>query len=108
MILGIGIDIVHLPRIAAVIERRTSQKLADRILSPSETEHWLCIENEIQQQTRFLAVRYVLVPAQTLFTHYLSDGRSKKQHTKLCIPRPRQPGKISHTTVSDIQAVNRF
>jgi holo-[acyl-carrier protein] synthase len=36
MILGIGVDIVHLPRIASLISRRGSNKLAKRILSSHE------------------------------------------------------------------------
>ncbi|KAI8972057.1 4'-phosphopantetheinyl transferase superfamily [Mycotypha africana] len=36
MILGIGVDIVHIPRIAALITRRGKDRLAKRILSPVE------------------------------------------------------------------------
>ncbi|KAI9487507.1 MAG: 4'-phosphopantetheinyl transferase [Benjaminiella poitrasii] len=36
MILGIGVDIVHLPRIAAIVHRRGKDKFAKRILSPIE------------------------------------------------------------------------
>lgn len=44
MILGIGVDIVHLPRIASLISRRGSTCLAKRILSPIELHEF---------QTRF-------------------------------------------------------
>jgi holo-[acyl-carrier protein] synthase len=44
MILGIGVDIVHLPRITALIARRGKERLARRILSPTEL---------IEFQTRF-------------------------------------------------------
>ena len=44
MILGIGVDIVHLPRIAALISRRGHLRLAKRILSPVEL---------VEYQTRF-------------------------------------------------------
>lgn len=40
MILGIGVDIVHLPRIAALISRRGHDKLAKRILSESEMKEF--------------------------------------------------------------------
>lgn len=58
-ILGIGVDVVHLPRIAAVIKRRTAQKLASRILSTYELEDWQKVVSKADssQQTRFLAVR---------------------------------------------------
>ena len=39
-IIGIGIDIVHTPRIASLVARRTPTKLATRILSPSERREW--------------------------------------------------------------------
>lgn len=39
-IIGIGIDVVHTPRIASLVARRTPTKLANRILSPSELRKW--------------------------------------------------------------------
>lgn len=39
-IIGVGIDIVHAPRIVSLIVRRTPTKLATRILSPSELREW--------------------------------------------------------------------
>ena len=39
-IIGIGTDIVHAPRIASLIARRTPAKLATRILSPKERCEW--------------------------------------------------------------------
>lgn len=60
MILGIGVDIVHLPRIAAIVNRRSGQKFADRILSTPELVQWKHIpESDVQKQVRFLAVRCV-------------------------------------------------
>ena len=57
-ILGIGVDVVHLPRIAALIRRRTAQKLASRILSTREWEDWQKISQvDSTQQVQFLAVR---------------------------------------------------
>ncbi len=60
-ILGIGVDVVHLPRIAALIKRRTAHKLASRILSTHELEDWQRVvsQADLAQQTRFLAVRFV-------------------------------------------------
>ena len=39
-IIGIGIDIVHAPRILSLVSRRTPSRLATRILSPSELQQW--------------------------------------------------------------------
>jgi len=39
-IIGVGIDIVHTPRIASLVARRTPTKFAARILSPSERHEW--------------------------------------------------------------------
>jgi len=39
-IIGIGIDIVHTPRFASLVARRTPTKLAARILSSSELHEW--------------------------------------------------------------------
>jgi len=38
--IGVGIDILHIPRIASLVARRTPTKLATRILSPSELREW--------------------------------------------------------------------
>ena len=39
-ILGIGVDLVHIPRIAALISRRTEAKFAAKILSQVEYAQW--------------------------------------------------------------------
>jgi len=39
-IIGIGIDIIHTPRLASLVARRSPTKLATRILSPSELREW--------------------------------------------------------------------
>ncbi|KAI0092835.1 4'-phosphopantetheinyl transferase [Irpex rosettiformis] len=70
--LGIGVDVVNLPRIAALVKRRTAQKLASRILSANEWEDWLKISHaDPAQQVRFLAVRWSLKEAayKAMFPH---------------------------------------
>lgn len=58
MILGIGVDIVHLPRIAALVKRRSCEKLVRRILSLQELQDWTRLRgSDDQQEIRFLAVR---------------------------------------------------
>lgn len=61
MILGIGVDIVLLPRIAALVKRRSGEKLARRILSPPEFKDWKRFQGiDDQHRVRFLAVRYAM------------------------------------------------
>lgn len=60
MLLGIGVDIVHLPRIAAIVKRQAGHKFAHRILSANELEQWNRLpDHDVQKQVRFLAVRSV-------------------------------------------------
>lgn len=59
-ILGIGVDIVHLPRIAALIARRGREPLAKRILSPDEYTEFLqrcSSDRNIEQQVMYLGSR---------------------------------------------------
>lgn len=55
-ILGIGADIVYIPRFLALIQRRSPSALARRILSQPELEDWNTTRSD---HARFLAVRYV-------------------------------------------------
>lgn len=57
-ILGLGTDIVEISRIEAVVER-TGERLARRILSPSEWQHY----QQHQQPVRFLAKRFAVKEA---------------------------------------------
>ncbi|KAH8118456.1 4'-phosphopantetheinyl transferase [Phellopilus nigrolimitatus] len=54
-ILGLGVDIVHLPRIAALITRRGSERFANRVLSHEEIRDW---KRESEGSLRYLAVRF--------------------------------------------------
>ncbi|KAF7776211.1 hypothetical protein Agabi119p4_4604 [Agaricus bisporus var. burnettii] len=64
MILGIGVDIVLLPRIAALVKRRSGEKLARRILSPPEFKDWKRFQGiDDQHRVRFLAVRWAVKEA---------------------------------------------
>lgn len=59
MIIGIGVDIVHLPRIAALIARRGSDGLARRILSPTEYNEFTANYKDDPSQLRYLGSRQV-------------------------------------------------
>ena len=89
-IIGVGIDIVHIPRIVSLVARRTPAKLAARILSPSEFNEWETsspsatttpivtagssgmIAAEDLRWVRFLAVRWAVKEAayKALFPNY--------------------------------------
>jgi len=58
---GIGIDIVHVPRITSLISRRGALRLASRILSTSELSDWNSVP--LGSQDRFLAVRWAVKEA---------------------------------------------
>ena len=57
-IIGLGTDIVEISRIEAVVER-SGEKLAQRILSPAEWQHY----QQHQQPIRFLAKRFAVKEA---------------------------------------------
>lgn len=56
MILGVGVDILHIPRIEALVHRRGIVALAKRILHPDEQDAFDQTKHE--HRVRFLAVRY--------------------------------------------------
>ncbi|KAI0921488.1 hypothetical protein AcW1_004553 [Taiwanofungus camphoratus] len=57
--IGIGVDVVYLPRIVSFIKRRTARRLASRILSNDELAAWDSIPpRDDLRRTRFLAVRW--------------------------------------------------
>ncbi|KAL0077132.1 4'-phosphopantetheinyl transferase [Phycomyces blakesleeanus] len=71
MILGIGVDLLHLPRLASLVARRGSGGLAKRILSKNEHEMFTrkfptseCRDQVVQeQQLMFLAKRWCIKEA---------------------------------------------
>lgn len=59
-ILGIGVDLVHLPRIADLLLRRDPNRFVRRILTQTEISQWKVLANDAAKQIQFLAVRYVI------------------------------------------------
>jgi holo-[acyl-carrier protein] synthase len=60
MLLGVGTDILHLPRLKALIGRRSQGLLARRILSTHELEVFASLPDcDAARRVRFLAVRYI-------------------------------------------------
>ncbi|PBK72648.1 4'-phosphopantetheinyl transferase [Armillaria solidipes] len=76
MILGIGVDVVHVPRIAALIARRGPEIFAQRILSNEELQSWKTIHEG--DRSRFLAVRYM--------SHFASRWAVKEAAYKAMYP----------------------
>jgi holo-[acyl-carrier protein] synthase len=64
-ILGIGVDVVHIPRIAALLNRYP-QRLASRILSPHEA-----VESHLLADKTFIAVRYGVLITQLNDSYFL-------------------------------------
>ena len=59
-ILGIGIDVVHVPRIAAILRKKHADRFASRILSPAEFSSWMELKAASKDErdlVRFMAVR---------------------------------------------------
>ncbi|KAF8591972.1 4'-phosphopantetheinyl transferase [Ramaria rubella] len=61
-ILGVGTDVLYLPRMAALVKRRSAGRLASRILCEREHGHWVSLQNH-NDQLRFLAVRWCVKEA---------------------------------------------
>ncbi|EDR12832.1 uncharacterized protein LACBIDRAFT_311732 [Laccaria bicolor S238N-H82] len=55
-ILGIGVDLVNIPRITALLSRRDPQRFASRILSSDELALWQSMP--LNRRVQFLAVRW--------------------------------------------------
>lgn len=59
-ILGIGVDVIYLPRIFALLNRRRPDRFASRILSTTEYGQWQALQiSDAQNHVQFLAVRYI-------------------------------------------------
>jgi holo-[acyl-carrier protein] synthase len=94
-ILGIGIDVVHLPRFAAFVSRRGPSRVSARILSSSERVAFKRLPAEVDA-ARYLAVRWAvkeaaykaLYPAATPtwgMVSYTGADREKKRKPGLAL-----------------------
>ncbi|KAG2146766.1 4'-phosphopantetheinyl transferase superfamily [Suillus clintonianus] len=67
-ILGIGVDILHLPRLISLLNRRRSEAFATRILSSQELRTFQLLagqhgEDKTEKTVRFLGVRWAVKEA---------------------------------------------
>ncbi|KAG1453609.1 hypothetical protein G6F55_008049 [Rhizopus delemar] len=63
MILGIGVDILHLPRLSSLVIRRGREKLAKRILSKKELIEFNNLTFQHEQSMMYLATRWCIKEA---------------------------------------------
>ncbi|KAF7352848.1 4'-phosphopantetheinyl transferase [Mycena venus] len=75
-ILGIGVDVVHVPRIAALLKRYPC-RLASRILSPHEAS-----ESHLLADPQFIAVRWAVKEAayKALYPHHQPTWKDLTYH----------------------------
>jgi len=61
MIVGIGVDLLHLPRLRSLLKRRNPQQLASRILSNEELQEWkeYQVDWNMKQKESYLALRCI-------------------------------------------------
>ncbi|KIL70119.1 hypothetical protein M378DRAFT_116994 [Amanita muscaria Koide BX008] len=112
-ILGIGVDVVHVPRVTALIRRRGLQKFVSRILSPQELSDWNSLPACTTElaRSRFLAVRWsvkeaaykamypMLRPSWKELT-YNNDGRKPSLLIQPHVPQDTLKLGSSHVSVS--------
>ncbi|GAA6040212.1 hypothetical protein JCM8097_004186 [Rhodosporidiobolus ruineniae] len=58
MLIGVGVDLLHLARFRSLLARRNPQRLAARICSPWEFEQWNGIQTGAQARESYLATRW--------------------------------------------------
>lgn len=69
-ILGIGVDIVHIPRIASVLRKRHAERFVKKVLSQSEYAGWLNLTGSgapESDRVRYMAVRWVCLSIGRVF-----------------------------------------
>lgn len=58
-ILGVGVDVLQLSRIASLMSRRTPERMALRILNSHELRLWSALPpSDGAQRMRYIAVRF--------------------------------------------------
>ncbi|GAA5996559.1 holo-ACP synthase [Rhodotorula paludigena] len=58
MLVGVGVDLLHLSRLRAVLARRDPARLAGRILCTDELHDWRNLGGSTFQSERYLALRW--------------------------------------------------
>lgn len=125
MIIGVGLDILYLPRLIALVKRRGVNGLARRILTQDEVDAFEAtadVDGAQGAMVRYLAVRWVsgqaggrdenrkgeadLLHLDSACPHVQSsDGLLKKPHTRRCMRIARRRGKMSRLSSGSKQAL---
>ncbi|BGP24885.1 holo-[acyl-carrier-protein] synthase [Rhodotorula toruloides] len=71
MILGVGVDVLHIPRLRSLLARRDPAALARRILSRAELDEWSGVKVDDRLSERYLALRWTAKEAtyKALYPH---------------------------------------
>ena len=88
-VVGIGVDLVHVPRIAALIYRRGTTRVASRILSKTELQEF---ETYLEDKCKFIAVRYDEYLVSSVFSyssHIFSSFSVKEAAYKAVYPNAK-------------------
>ncbi|GAA5896183.1 hypothetical protein JCM8208_007552 [Rhodotorula glutinis] len=72
MLVGVGVDLVHLARVRSLCSRRTPLKLAHRILSTQELTDYTKTAHNLDAQHQYLALRWAAKEAayKALYPHH--------------------------------------
>ncbi|KAJ7781307.1 4'-phosphopantetheinyl transferase [Mycena metata] len=94
MVLGIGVDVVHIPRIVALL-KRYPQRLASRILSPHEAT-----ESHLLADPTFIAVRWAVKEAafKAIYPHRKPTWKEFTYHG---LKNGRKPALVYHPLRAD-------
>ncbi|KAF9226505.1 4'-phosphopantetheinyl transferase [Gyrodon lividus] len=103
---GIGVDLLHVPRMVALIERRGPARLASRILSPSELGDFRRLRPDkldakgqrapIEAATRFLSVRWAVKEAAYKALYPLKPTWKDLIYTTFDIQTGSKPALVLH------------
>lgn len=111
---GIGIDILHVPRLAALIKRRGLSKLASRILSPVELGAFRALtcqpesggggtsvanERGLESIVRFLGVRWAVKEAAYKALHPLRPTWKELTYTSFDVKNGLKPALVYTTSL---------
>ncbi|KAH0840007.1 4'-phosphopantetheinyl transferase [Lanmaoa asiatica] len=103
---GIGVDLLHVPRMAALVNRRGAKRVASRILSPSERNAFgrLWPENLpwMHAATQFLGVRWAVKEAAYKALYPLRPTWKELTYTTFDPQTRSKPALVFHPRGGDI------
>jgi holo-[acyl-carrier protein] synthase len=91
---GIGVDLLHVPRMAALIHRRGANRIASRILSPPERSAFCRLRPE--HGAVFLSVRWAVKEAAYKALYPLRPTWKELTYTSFDPQTGSKPALVSH------------